>query len=733
MDYIKKTFAMLENWVHSAQSECYTCPDRPELLCYGAGYNGWGMQTHQKAFAAFAILATSSDTNIHCPKLSTKTLLDDSRRMLRYMLETHIEGDYTCLEGEKWGHTWISALGTERTMHAIEALMPYLDDKEKSLLKKVLLSEADWLLDYYAICAAPDARTGKNRPESNIWNGCFLHRVAAMYPAHTRSAAYRQKGNAFLVNGISIPADRNSARVYDGIPISQLHQGNNFYETYALDHHEYLNIGYMVICLSNLAMFYFSCKKQNYCIPEALYHHAKSLWQLIKTCIGDDGRLLRVGGDSRVRYCYCQDYLLPTLLFVQDRFGDADAEKLKALLVDLFYKEFQSNGDGSFLSDRCRGFKEISPIYYTRLESDKACVLSMLACWNSLGQKGGKQIPALTHWQAPSHGACIENSKNRFASWAFYGAEGMTGLCLPARIGNFAEWQNNLAAEILGCGTLNETCIRAHREITFSGGFLAYGEADRLSQNFLAEQQKDEITAKQQIAFAALPDDATTVVLQYAYAPNRIYLKSLQGIHLNIPNDIYNNFQRDYHFAGGGFTAGKFNQEKIIKTDSRWLNIDQQLGVIAGYSGEKLHIYRPGKRQIGIKKHTQKDNLYQPYTQNLSCDVIDTKIDLQPHWADKSSVLIDTAAILIAGICAEDTRKKAEEMDSLRIETSDFVRWVCVKGQDGKLYAVLLNLSDQTQTAVCTPQKNLRPLTDVSVAGNHLVLPPKAAAVLCMA
>ena len=46
----------------------------------------------------------------------------------------------------------------------------------------------------------------------------------------------------------------------------------------------------------------------------------------MKSCIYSDGRLLRIGGDSRVRYCYCQDYLLPVLSMAADLWGEGGEE-----------------------------------------------------------------------------------------------------------------------------------------------------------------------------------------------------------------------------------------------------------------------------------------------------------------------------------------------------------------------------------------------------------------------
>jgi hypothetical protein len=86
-----------------------------------------------------------------------------------------------------------------------------------------------------------------------------------------------------------------------------------------------MNLGYMVIVLSNIAMLYLMYREQGMNPPEALFHHVKDLWQRVKMMTFSDGRLMRVGGDTRVRYCYCQDYAIPMWLMMTEWLGDPDA------------------------------------------------------------------------------------------------------------------------------------------------------------------------------------------------------------------------------------------------------------------------------------------------------------------------------------------------------------------------------------------------------------------------
>lgn len=730
MDYISKSYEMLNSWINYSQKDLYIPPERPDLMCYGAGYNGWGMQTHQKGFAAFATAATSD----MCTDISKSTLLAYSRKMLRYMLESHIEGSYYCVEGDKWGHTWISILGIERAMHAVDRMLPYLDEEDLALLKKVLISEADWVLEDYDVKAGKQNASGKNKPESNMWNGVFLHRVSCMYPDCPNAARYKHKGNTFLVNGISIDADAVSDAVYDGDAVKDLYVGSNFFDSYSLDHHGYLNVGYMAITLSNLAMYHFACKINRFPVPEALYHHAQELWKTLKTFMFRDGRLIRIGGDTRIRYCYCQDYAIPMLLFIRDYYGDKDAEEMLAGIVDMYEKEMKNNGDGSFLSDRCSGFKRISPIYYTRLESDRAAVLSMILCWEKYINKADKKIPVHESWSEDYHGAYMVRGKNRFASWVMRGATGPVALCLPIDHSNLAEWDHNLTGMVKGASAVTDTELLNQKLYGFAGGFAAIGSVAFRSDYFMAEQQKAEITANLTTVAVALPDDATVVVMQYAVSPQRIYAFESMGITLNVPNDIFNDKVRCYYYDGEYHSMqGMPGMDEYHTITDNYINIDDILSIYGGY-GEPYTIYRPGKRSVGIKVHHNQDKLHERYTNSFNCDCIIRNGKKEPQWYDKGNIIFDEGAVVRAGIDAAATRQAAKRQKEtearVKVHGSKMIRSIAATGADGEVYVVIANLGTE-ESEISVSGGNFVNVTDGSMcpeilgAGSVLVLKEK--------
>ena len=171
----------LTPWLSKAAGEVFTCPDRPELSYYGDGTNSWGVQTNQKALSAFAIAATDPLFEEAAAGISREALLRKALACLRYSLATHLSGDYHLTNGpaERWGHTWISVLGVERMAFALHALEPYYTGEDRAALRRMFLSEADFLLTGYPVRAG---LVENNRPESNMWNGALLLRCALEYP-----------------------------------------------------------------------------------------------------------------------------------------------------------------------------------------------------------------------------------------------------------------------------------------------------------------------------------------------------------------------------------------------------------------------------------------------------------------------------------------------------------------------------------------------------------------------
>lgn len=660
-----RTLHLLETWVRTARKELVTVPGHPELCYYGDGSNGWGVQTNQKAFAGFAVVAAlTKDSDI----------LEDALRMLRYSLSTHKTGTQELAHGEvtQWGHTWISILGVERMMVGVEAIDFALTDADRKQLRDMLISEAQYQLTV-TVVADIDGKTGKNKPESNAWNGALLWRVAEMYPDHPQAEEFRAKGVEFLLAGISVPDDAFDETVVEGKAVKDWFVGANYTDAFALNHHGYLNLGYMVITLSQIAMLHFSLRNAGITPPDFLYRHTNESWQLIRSWLFDDGRLCRIGGDTRVRYCYCQDFLLHCLIFARDAFGE-EVDALVGGWLDKLDMEMDYNNDGTFLSRRVELFVERSPLYYTRLESDRAVSLAFLLYYDGMKKEIRRPLlPTLSDWEDDFHGATFTRGEKRIASFAWNAAEGPTALCVPAEDSSMAEWRQNMTGFIEGNGSVQIAHEQKFGKHTFSGGFVNYGNYFAHTSGLLEEQISEEDIVNCHVAFAALPDDATVVTLQVAQAMCYCQCISVLPFHLYLPNDVFNQFQRDYVFSD----------------DRRTLCIDNKLTVHT-IGKETLSLRQPPYRQIGLSlSHGAK---FAPYQQRgmLHCDEISVDPQEKPRFYNKNEILYDIAVSVTVGTPGASLAAA----QTVRLPDYPTLRAVVVRGQDEKDYALLFHFGE---------------------------------------
>jgi hypothetical protein len=711
---IERSLTLLRAWADYAEKDWYDLPHQPGLGCYGTGYNAWGVQTNQKYLAALAVLSAHGGriAGVDAGRARTRAL-----SALRFSLWCHKSGEGACTDGTQWGHTWISALGVERMMHAVHLLRDHLTPGDRAALRRVLVSESDHLLNHYrkydhgGPTGALWDHTRHNEPESNIWNGALLWRTAAMYPDEAHASVWQERAHHFLMNGVSIPADATDEPIIAGRRVRDWHVGPNFFPNYALDHHGYLNVGYMVICVSNAAMLHFDLQRQGLAAPQTLHHHQKDLWQVLRRMIFSDGRLARLGGDTRIRYAYCQDFLMPALLYAAEHLADPHAMMLLEGQLQWIEHEAQANGDGSFYSKRLGEYlSHISPYYTTRLESDRANALGMVVEYlSAIGDKAphlqaaSQRSPATTKafeasvqggWCEPEHGAVMHRCPTRLASFSWRASGLAQGLCLPPHDGHLAEWWHNLAgvARFMGDDGTFPYAQSSHRRLgaytidTFDGGFVTCGHLlEGVDLTVPEGWSRKGAMATHHLALAALPDGHTMVGLQLVRIGElRAVTLELKGMQLNIPNDLFNNHQRVLSTARGDQKLSTPPEaDATVDLASRWASIDGKLSAMALYGQPTLTLHRSAHRRGG-KFHTL-------FTEELcvGCAV-------GPVAHDAGAVILDVGWAVMSSVDAARTQAVAEANAAPALAGLPHdARGVRVTGLDGKTYTVLANFGDK--------------------------------------
>ena len=703
----ERAMLLLARWSDAVEPYWHRVVGDATQGCYGPGYIHWGVQSNWNYAAALATLAHSS-TDEKADHWRTRAL-----SALRFALATHITGERTGNDGRQWGHSWISMLGIERGMHGVPLLTDVLTDDDRMALQRVLTSEASWLLhhahrgEHHGVVAGRWNDSGCNVPESNIWSGALLWRAAQHYPDAPDAAAWMERAHTYFINGISVPADAEDQAVVAGKPVAERYVGANFFPNYALDHHGYMNVGYMVICVSNAAMLHFDMRQAGLALPETLMHHQADLWRVLRRMVFGNGRLARIGGDSRVRYSYCQEYLLPALLLAADALEDRHALALIERQLALIEREMAAGDDGTFYGCRMGAMRDANPHYFTRLESDRAVALSMLINYLPLVRSPDTpredfERSVTGGWCELEHGAVMHRSPSRLASFAWR-ARGLTqGLCLPASDDtaiSTAEWARNLTPVVRFLGDDGDDSGKHRRLLhhtieTFDGGFATCGAVMEGVDIHVDEGAHCTDQAVTYLAFIALPDDRTCVGLQLVIAAkDRIgYLVELKGLHLNVANDCFNGFRRTIDSASGAHTltgsspdsalptsapATDPNSSSLISLDSPWLTVDDVLGVSLIYGAETLLIDRAATRRGG--------RYHSLFVEEVCSSVRTTLGPTRP-----GEVLIDVGfAILAGGTVGETAVPRAGPLP----RSGELERGVWATGADGVRYEVFADFS----------------------------------------
>lgn len=681
---------LLNHWADATETYWQETAVDPLMGCYGSGYDHWGVQSNLNYAATMATLARWGDQD------RSGHLRGRALAALRHAMATHKTGSRPGTDGKQWGNSWISMLGIERAMHGLSHLSDDFGQSDHDALKRLLVSEADSLLTptrrgYEGVCAGKWNHDGMNNPESNIWAGCLLHRVSCLYPESQQAGQWREQATRFLINGVSLSSDAHDQTIIDGRSIAEWHVGANFFDNFALDHQGYLNVGYMVICLSNAAILHFDLKQMGQQPPVALYHHLADLWAVLRRFMFADGRLARIGGDTRVRYSYCQEYLLPSLLLAADALHDTDALELASKQIALMEAE-ASEKDGLFYGDRLEWLRVNNPHYYARLESDRACVLAMFLNYLPLVRAeepsdGTFEESVAGTWEEAEHGAVMHRSPTRIASFAWR-AHGLTqGLCLSPQDSSLAEWEHNLCPVVRFLGDDGSTVHRrllTSTQQTIPGGFVTCGSVMEGVDVSLPEAARCTDQACTHIAFAALPDGHTCLCIQYVVAATdrTVYISHVQDLHCAVPNDIFNGNKRSL-YSDTGHTEVKSPpaRDEILTVHSSWLNVDDTLGIVTLHGGDQFIVDRSSQRREGGYR-------------SLFVEEICLHQDRSVRRCEPGEVLVDAGFAVISGATAKETRNARG--GSIKHDAAG-IRAVWVVGMDGTRYEFWANFGEHAQ------------------------------------
>ncbi len=182
---------------------------------------------------------------------------DDLERMatraLNYALSTHRSNQLkACTDKKYWGtkdmhYQWESSLWALSVTLAAHFLNK-TEGREGALLRQLLAAEADYELTR----KVPTGFAGDTKAEENGWEANVLACACALMPEHEHAAQWREAMIRFAFNCYTVAADAHNGTMMAGRKASEWFEGQNLYDDYTLQNHNYFHTSYQNVVVQEL-------------------------------------------------------------------------------------------------------------------------------------------------------------------------------------------------------------------------------------------------------------------------------------------------------------------------------------------------------------------------------------------------------------------------------------------------------------------------------------------------
>jgi hypothetical protein len=529
-------------------------------------------------------------------------LLQKARAGLAYLCHAHATGGRACADGQAWGGVWQSAWWTTRMALGAKLIWAQLDEAERAAVERVVTFEADIQLPRIV----PSGLAEDTKAEENAWDAEILATAIALFPDHSHRADWWAKLCEFAYNTFSIAADHHDDTVTDGKPLRDWVYTVNLHSDFTLENHGAYHFCYVASPLHSLAWADYALRSNGIEPPAALQHHVAEVWQRAKpTFLGN--RFAYVSGQDWARYTYGAYFIVPTLVWLQNRLSDSDARAIEQARFTALQEEQQDNTDGSFFGKRFTQFHyHGQPAKY---ETDCYANLGLAYALHRLLKPSINATPSeilserLTACHvSPECGIAFARTSTLFASfsWRSLTEPYPLALFVPLADESLAEWQaHNLCGRIV---LLREepSAVWIRRMKSVEDGFHIQGT--------VIYRGRGKILYTQELDYHVNTDNNTARIKSRFIAQTKLFVRRAEGLYLTIANDRFNHYQRAIYTAEGSFPVkfdparrpfwlkGQRLPHKIIRRllretlndgakypiEGRWLNIDNHFGIISG-------------------------------------------------------------------------------------------------------------------------------------------------------
>ena len=591
--------------------------DNPQIGYFGSGLHGYEeMRCLSNFIFVYALLAVDENYDESVSGVGQDTLLEHTRAALRYFTSTHVSGDMLCVDSSAWGQQpgeWLTPWVISKAVAGARLIWDKLTQTEKYDIQRVVIHEADYQLTN----RASSQEYVDTDAEYNALNGEVLAWASSLYPDHPRAGEWRSKAQEFFMNTLSVQGDRSDARVVDGQPVNRWVYTTNVHPDFTLEGHGAYSFDYTACPLHSMAWSYYAFTSNGQPVPQSLFHHVVDVWETLKKTHLYSGRFACFQGKDWARYVYGSYFIMPALVVFENEFNDADARLIEQLRFHTFQYEQDLNVDGSVFGQRFGvAFEQKFPFdargWPIRYETDCYANVGLAYLLHKFAPP--TQAESMDAFQRKVEGSfhseycdfLYTRSQELFASfsWRNLFNQDPMALFIPGD-DHMAEWS---AANLIGYAKaegfdLTRTPV-IHNEIILEDGSDTGSSAGLMgfTTTGLIHEGKSGATyaIDHYVSFTALPKRGLAVMIEYLLAREDIALKKQAGLYYSLPNDVFNDRERRIYGEDDELRLSGFGNRDPVAIDSKWINVDDKLGMIALLDNGQFKIEAMSGRSLWI-------------------------------------------------------------------------------------------------------------------------------------
>ena len=265
-----------------------------------------------------------------------------------------------CSGGNYWGSTgtgdavWESSLWAMSVAYSAFFQWDKLTVTQRGYIESLLKAECNYELNR----TIPTGYEGDTKAEENGWDADVLAATLGLFPNDELASKWFERLRLFAINSYSHSSDRQNQTIvdpdYDSKTVAQLYRGQNLYDDYTLQNHNYFHTSYQNVVMQELgeaalALLLFQKElhgKETWRTNALMHHNREVQTEVLNWLALTDGELAMPNGNDWSLFLYDQITSYSTnACFLRD----ADALMLENLAYKYIKARQKTTSDGSWL------------------------------------------------------------------------------------------------------------------------------------------------------------------------------------------------------------------------------------------------------------------------------------------------------------------------------------------------------------------------------------------------